>query len=128
MNTANVKLKASIEQSDYYKCISETANKELEALRTEVDKMRNEIDVQKNAINEFQSAACIDCRVKDKEIKNLKEKLLNTTVICAKNDCELCLEKEQNIDLLEDKITEITILITEQENRLQKIRTQSRKT
>ena len=131
--TAKDKLKLAISQASNYKRENEQLTNELNAIQSELEKEKLNYAKHKSLLDNIQSSACIDCKVKDKEIELLHaNKLTSPAVIdthtrqdSLENKCENCHQKDSLLEQLENELTDKMLLIADQEAKLHTFRTRT---
>ena len=128
--TAKDKLKLAISQASSYKRENEQLTNDLNAIQSELEKEKLNYAKHKSLLDNIQSSACIDCKVKDKEIESLRtNKSISPAVIDThtrqdsfENKCDNCQEKDSVLEQLENELTDKMLLIADQEAKLHTLR------
>ena len=124
--TAKDKLKLAISQASTYKRENEQLTNDLNAIQSELEKEKLNYAKHKSLLDNIHSSACIDCKVKDKEIELLSaNKSTSPAVIDSHNQqdssedkCDSCHQKDSLLEQLENELTDKMLLIAEQEAKL----------
>ncbi|KAI6653382.1 hypothetical protein LOD99_3601 [Oopsacas minuta] len=126
LTTAKDKLKLAISQASNYKHENEKLVNDLNTLQNNFDKEKLNFAKHKNMLENIQSSACIDCKVKDNEIAALRanSNTPNTTRKPQNNrkSCENCHDNDAILEQLENELTDKMILIADQEAKLHTFR------